>query len=449
LILYLLGSGSVIAFTLYNWQVYGTTSKGVLLYFGFPAAGFLASLIFFLAPWREARAVYVFLTLTSLGSAYLFESYVFLFQEDSLRPTQEHASAAELLARSNPIFLPIGARDFTNGILIGADDGVYPLGGVPLAPTAVWSPGSVEPEIYLSDRYGFRNPDSVWELQDIWLAVVGDSIAFGAGSTTEDSFVGRMSSLDPSTINLARGGNGPLSELGSIREYLTTAEPKIVLWVYSETDLQQDLSQELRNPVLSQYLNPDFTQSLALRHVAVASALRQEYVRKAEQSETAAAAPPDAQPQGWLSALRFSSGANPLNQIDFLTLRRTRTVLGLVKGGGDWPDPPQQAMADILGEAAALTAQWGGQLIFVYVPSWSEVIGRDKSKLGFRLAALEAARSTGIHVIDLFDIVAEHPVPKSLWPDRRPGHFGRDGNAFAASEIVRSLREIGAWRVSP
>ena len=154
-----------------------------------------------------------------------------------------------MLGRENPIFLVPGPMEFVAGFEIAPGEVVVPLGGVPNVPTAVWVTQSDEPDIYLSDRFGFRNPDKVWDTPHVRLAAVGDSFTFGAQSTIENSIVGRLRSLEPSTVNLGNGGNGPLTELATIREYLTPAKPEIVIWFYYRNDLEQDLDRVEGKPV--------------------------------------------------------------------------------------------------------------------------------------------------------------------------------------------------------
>ena len=164
----------------------------------------------------------------------------------------------------------------------------------------------------------------------------------------ENSIVGRLRSLEPSTVNLARGGNGPLAELATIREYLTAFEPEIVIWFYYRNDLEQNHNRERGDPVLSRYTEPDFTQDLAADPEGFAAAFRQAYIEKAlAQKDPPPVLPTTDEKPGWLERLQFGQGANPLNNLSFLTLRRTRTSLGLVKGGGDWPDPLEQPMKNI------------------------------------------------------------------------------------------------------
>ena len=60
------------------------------------------------------------------------------------------------------------------------------------------------------------------------------------------------------------GGNGPLIEYALIREYLPLIKPKKLLWIYYEqNDLFLDLSNELKNKILNNYLvDKNFNQDL-------------------------------------------------------------------------------------------------------------------------------------------------------------------------------------------
>jgi len=447
LVTYALGAGAVILFVVLNWQAYGASPVGIALYFVGPMAVFTISLSFLFLARKNPQIIFVSVTLVALAAGYLFEAIIF-FQNTVFAQGDEKPSTREMLGRENPIFLMPGPMEFAAGFEITPGEVVVPLGGVPNVPTAVWVTQSDEPDIYLSDRFGFRNPDEVWDTPHVRLAAVGDSFTFGAQSTIENSIVGRLRSLEPSTVNLGRGGNGPLTELATIREYLTPAEPEIVIWFYYSNDLEQDLERERGSPVLSRYADPEFTQDLGSRAEVYATAFRQAYVDKA----TAKQETPDASRNadsnaGWLERLRFGQGANPLNKFGFLTLRRTRTSLGLVKGGGDWPDPLEEPMKNILNQAQESVAAWDGVLVFVYLPSWAEIVNNDRTKFDFRNAALRAAHASEIPVLDLFDRFNAHPDPKSLWPDRRPGHYGLRGNALAAEEVVRWLEQIGVWPI--
>ena len=53
-------------------------------------------------------------------------------------------------------------------------------------------------------------------------------------------------------------------------------------------------------------------------------------------------------------------------------------------------------MKNILAQAKGSIAQWGGELVFVYLPSWAEIVDNDRTKFDFRNAALSAARAAEI-----------------------------------------------------
>ena len=438
-------SGALIFFVVLNWDAYGASTAGITLYFLIPLAGFAFSAFLLFFSTSDVREIFVFATLAALTTGYLFESYLFVSQK-AISASADRPSAAEFLKQEVPIFLPPGPMEFAAGIEISPGELVNPLGGVPDVPTAVWVAGSEQPEIFISDRFGFRNPDSVWDNPKIRFAAVGDSFTFGAESTEANSIVGRLRALEPSTVNVARGGNGPVSELATIREYLAGHSPDVVIWFYYKNDMEQDIYRDLRDPILARYMDPGFSQNLASRKAEYAEAYRAAYIAKVrderEPEETVQTAAPD---DRWIDWLQFGQGANPLNNLSFLTLRRTRTSLRLIKGGGDWPDPLEETMGTILGQAKNSVAEWGGELLFVYLPGWEEIVDNDRTKFDFRNAALGAAHSAQIPVLDLFDVFDAHPDPKSLWPNRKPGHYGQQGNALASDMVVQWLVDLGKW----
>ena len=66
------------------------------------------------------------------------------------------------------------------------------------------------------------------------IAAIGDSIAHGACIPSDGHFMGLIQHAEPSTLNLAITGMGPISELAVLKEYAQAARPKILLWMYSE-----------------------------------------------------------------------------------------------------------------------------------------------------------------------------------------------------------------------
>jgi len=128
--------------------------------------------------------------------------------------------------------------------------------------------------IYNSDRYGFNNPDTEWDKNIIDFFLVGDRFAHGDCVNEKNTIGGNLRRLSKnnSVINLGQGGNGPMMELASLREYLPLVKAKNVIWLYCETnDLVGDgrtegLNLELKNLILKNYLiDENFSQNLYLK----------------------------------------------------------------------------------------------------------------------------------------------------------------------------------------
>ena len=90
--------------------------------------------------------------------------------------------------------------------------------------------------------------DELWN-KEIDLLLIGDSAVLGSCVNYSDTLAGNLN-LKYNTISLGYGGNGPLIELGTIKEYIHLVKPKKVLWIYSEVNDLSDMLNELKNPVL-------------------------------------------------------------------------------------------------------------------------------------------------------------------------------------------------------
>ncbi len=117
--------------------------------------------------------------------------------------------------------------------------------------------------IYLSDRYGFNNPDVEWDKKNLEYLVVGDSFVHGACVNRPNDISSILRSLsNNSALNLGISGNGPLSEYATLREYIKPNSKKII-WIYYEGYDLQDLMFERNNFILKKYLkDKNFTQDL-------------------------------------------------------------------------------------------------------------------------------------------------------------------------------------------
>lgn len=158
---------------------------------------------------------------------------------------------------NNKITLTVSPQNYFD-----ADYKIFPLSGISNSDTIYGNENGYY-SIYKSDRYGFNNPDGEWDSEEIEYLLVGDSFTHGACVNRPDDISSVLRKLsDKSVLNLGYGGNGPLIEYATLREYLKPNVKK-VLWIYFEGNDLGDLNREIENKILKNYLtNLKFTQNL-------------------------------------------------------------------------------------------------------------------------------------------------------------------------------------------
>jgi hypothetical protein len=441
----LLGSATccagVLSWIIFNHGVYFVTPRSTLIYAGIPAC-VLATLLGLMVLPGRVRLYAIIAGGSILSGGYAFEFHLW-HQEGSLNPQVLGARSVldRLAAEGTPAVPPFSPP----AVRIGQET-IAPLGGIPLRPKAVIADTGSGYDVFLSDRAGFNNPDSLWDCP-IRSVAIGDSFTYGASAASDETFVAGIGRRTGPILNLGFGGNGPFSELATLIEFASRYRPQLVLWFYYANDLEQDIFAEASDEILPRYLEPGFSQGLWQRLKDIGAALESEYRRR--QALELEAKAPDRQAFDLADWLSGALGENPLNRVDGLTLRRTRTVLGLVEGGGDWPDPPKALFAKVIDAALREVRSWNGQLVFVYLPSWSEIVRGDQTKARYRDAAITVANERKIEVIDLRNAFYSHPDPRSLFPNRQPGHYGGTGHAFVADVVTEELLRMKLVPANP
>ena len=315
----------------------------------------------------------------------------------------------------------------TNGVIgKGQFFPITPLSGISNKAT-VFCNESGQYIVYDSDKHGFNNKNKVWDANGEKWTLVGDSFAHGACVNPKDNIAGVMAENTNNTIiNLAYSGNGPLAELATLVEYASILKPKKVFWIYCEGNDLTDLHSEIKNSILIQYLNNDFSQGLFTQ---------QENIDKALQSYID------------LNMLRKSKSVNKnkfqLSGVDYikriLRLYNIRDRLGL----SNYSLEINPVLPTILGRANKIVTSWGGELYFVYLPSYlrysSYVSNHDKYKK--KEEVLEIANKLNIKTIDIHDkVFNNHKNPINLFPYQRNGHYTEEGYALTSKAIIDALK---------
>lgn len=313
---------------------------------------------------------------------------------------------------------------------------LMPLGGISGVRSVFCNEGGAW-TIFDADERGFVNPKGTISGASIELALVGDSFTQGACVKTEESYAGIIRAKHPAMVNLGMGGNGPLLELGGVREYLVRLRPKRVLWFYFRNDLD-DLNVEQGVPLLLRYLDPDFHQRLFDRQPAIDQALRALVAKHTQFSKrwprrVGATGLTRARTPVLLQDLIMgerNSAASALLRLDALT-----SLLEFKAGGGP---PDFELFKKVLRRAKADVAAWGGELTFVYLPDmW--FTGNEVKHHPLRDRVLGAAREVDLPLLDIDAPFNTEPDLESLryHPDAHDSPkgyavIGRVVNAYLA-----------------
>ncbi len=331
-----------------------------------------------------------------------------------------------------------------NSVPDGSDaDLLLPLGGISNRTTLLCNQ-SGQYVSYESDEHGFRNPRGIWRSRRFDVAVVGQSFAQGYCVEDGKTFVDDLRSEYSAVANLGWSGQGPLLQLGAIKEYLPRYSPRIVLWVFQEGIDLQDLHREEALPIARRYLEREFTQRLLERQSEIDTFLQRYADRLTEQDHV----PP-------ARRLSIAEQAEPV-----LKLWHLRTWVGEFLAVDDAREVARleqfafQPLHDILQQARDISAGWGGQLHIVYLPSWRRYQHHASATDVQRAVVLRLAKSLNIPVIDAVVAFRQEPDSLSLFPFRVFGHYNAKGNRLvgqaiqAALERARDVSELPNERTS-
>jgi lysophospholipase L1-like esterase len=299
---------------------------------------------------------------------------------------------------------------------------LLPLSGVSNK-TTVESNESGKYLIYKSDRHGFNNPDSQWDVQSLDWLLTGDSFTHGSSVQPGEEIAGQLRSITGnSAISLGIGGNSPLIEYAALVEYGDSLTPAKVLWIYYEgNDLGTDIIRDKTSPLLMKYMQDGFSQNLINRQKEIDSMLEEyifEEMEKAKQKSQS-------------------------YKLDWVRLSAVRKMINIDDNIDVNVDDP--VFAKILTNAKERINEWGGKLYFVYLPEYKRYHDMKISHDRFRKKSevINLLKKLDIPVIDIHqEVFANHIDPISLFALRLPGHYNADGYAEVAKAIVKGVAEI-------
>jgi hypothetical protein len=324
---------------------------------------------------------------------------------------------------------------FTFVSTINDEDEIYPLSGISNKLT-IFCNESGYWSTYQSDRYGFNNPNEQWDKLHFDFVLVGDSFTLGACVREKDTIAGQLRNKTE-VLNLGYGGNGPLLEYATLREYFKHIEAKNVLWLYDKGDLQ-DFQLELSNKVLIKYLeNLNFTQDLINRQKEIDHIASNTLLKKKKNYQEKDNRLFRFEEFKFKRVLFLKSIRHRLSWMFGINLANLN-LISLKEDEFDYLDE----FSEVLVQANNLVTKNNSKLYFVYLPTYPGTYDgiADTQKLESYKKVINLVEELNIPIIDLYkDLFSGHPDPKSLFPLRMYGHYTEEGYKLVAETILDKI----------
>ena len=258
---------------------------------------------------------------------------------------------------------------------------------------------------YRSDRYGFNNPDTVWNENDIEYYLVGDSFAHGSCVHENFRIASQLRNLTKkSVINLGYGGTGPLIQYASLKEYLRGNVKKIIWLYYEENDLD-NLYGELQDNTLIKYLNnPNFSQNL-FENQSLVDAIVYERLKEAQKMTKSKIDQRDNFFSNFLKIIKLYELRSSLRKL-YDPILEFEKILRLTKN---------------------LSSKTNTQLYFVYLPEYSRYVNSKFSNKNYNKIK-KIINRLKIPIIDVHEkVFLKEKDPLELFPFKLYGHYTPEG----------------------
>jgi hypothetical protein len=279
--------------------------------------------------------------------------------------------------------------------------------------------------VFHTDEFGFNNPPGVIASRAVDVAAVGASFTLGHCVSSGEGIVARLRQVHPRFANFGMAGSGTLSMLGTFREYVEPLKPRVVLWIMHPWTA--DTRDELADPILRRYLEPDFSQHLFERREeidrtwrSVSIPVQYEIDHRAHMAGLA------------MDRNRFAG---------FLTLSALRRRLHLNELLAKPAPPPDLGpFRQSITLAQVATESWGGRFIVVIMPLYAEVVAHELAEPLHHDHLTAMLRAMGIEVIDTVPVFLSVPDPRTLYVMGRNNHPTPAGHELLARFVAAQMR---------
>ena len=292
-------------------------------------------------------------------------------------------------------------------------------------------------EIMFNDKFGFKNKNTVYQ-DKIDLMIIGDSFTEGVPFGNDihvANLINNKSNFN--ALNYGVSGTGPLMGLAIIKEYGKHFYPKDVFYLFYEGNDLTDMMHEKESFLINYLENDNFNQNL-IENSHHLDDFFQEYEKI------------------FYQIINYREKNLPNNNIevkknskkfkekikDFLEINNLKELL-LVGSVFNRTEIDYDMFRNILDKMQTETKSWGGNLNFVYLPSWI----RYNNKIS--LANFKHQKKVEKIVLDLninyIDIVEKFKNNKMNSVNSFHlgiyGHYKKKGYELVANEILNQIKK--------
>ena len=319
---------------------------------------------------------------------------------------------------------------------------ILPLSGVSNSPTILCNENGYYSS-YVSDRYGFNNPDEEWDADEVEFLIIGGSYTNGSCVNRPNDMASVLRTLSGKhVLTVGMGGSSSLLQFASLKEYLNPSV-KNVIWVYYDFNLL-DLKNELEYPsqILKNYLIDDnFSQNLTKKQkfvdemgiMAIKFGIKQDENEALKQQE---------QIEKELNNMNNEKFISKLLKI--LKLQNIRKIFNF----REEINYPEEEFKKILEKAKNLAESNNSNFYLVYLPTHQRYLSNVGSimhdfKFDIYPKIKKISKDLDLNFIDLHkDFLEKQENYNELLPLGIDGHFNINGYKKITEFIYNSIRKI-------
>ena len=329
---------------------------------------------------------------------------------------------------------------------VNRDYKLFPLSGVSNSETVYCNENGYY-FIFQSDRYGFNNPDTEWNIKEIEYLLVGDSFTMGACVNRPDDIGSQLRKLsNKSALNLGYAGNGPLINLATLKEYLNPNVKK-VFWFHFEGNDLSDFTDELKNKILRNYLNDlNFSQNLKEKQKELDIVINLKLENTVLERDKNIKYSIDREKKIEKEIAKESLSYQIINFIKLSQLRNRKIINFLKKKNQSQENSEQNTIVEppaefrkLLEMVQKLTVKNGSKLYFVYLPEHERYRNEGyKGQTIFYSSIKNIINKLEIPFIDIHEkVFKKENNPLKLFPFKLSGHYNAEGYAKIAEFLYK------------